>query len=103
MIADVASRRDELRDLCSRFGVRRLDLFGSAARGDFDSAQSDLDFLVEFEPGGPGALTLAAYFDFKLALEALFGRSVDLVEAGAIRNPHLRKSIGESQELVFEA
>ena len=103
MIAEVVSRRAELQDLCRRFGVRRLDLFGSAARGDFDPALSDLDFLVEFEPNEPGALSLATYFDFRDALETLFGRRVDLVEPGAIRNPYLRKSIGESRERVFAA
>ncbi len=100
MIAEVAARRTEVADLCRRFGVRRLDLFGSAARGDFDPARSDLDFLVAFEPE---ALPFSTYFDFKDALETLFGRSVDLVEPGAIRNPYLKKSISESQELVFAA
>jgi predicted nucleotidyltransferase len=100
MIAEVAARRTEVADLCRRFGVRRLDLFGSAARGDFDPARSDLDFLVAFEPE---ALSFSTYFDFKDALESLFGRSVDLVEPGAIRNPYLKKSICESQELVFAA
>ena len=48
MIADIALHREELRDLCRRFHVRRLEVFGSAARGDFDPARSDIDFLVEF-------------------------------------------------------
>jgi len=103
MIAEVGSRRMELADLCRRFGVRRLDLFGSAARGDFDPERSDLDFLVEFEPDARTARSLGGYFDFKDSLETLFGRSVDLVEAGAIRNPYLKKSIEESQERLFEA
>jgi predicted nucleotidyltransferase len=103
MIAEVAARRRELEDLCRRFGVRRLDLFGSAARDDFDPARSDLDFLVEFDRDTPGAFSFATYFDLKEALEALFGRSVDLVEAGAIRNPYLRESIRKSQEPVFVA
>ncbi len=103
MIAAVAARRRELEDLCRRFGVRRLDLFGSAARGDFDPARSDLDFLVEFDRDAPGAMSFATYFDLKDALEALFGRSVDLVEAGAIRNPYLRESISRSQESIFVA
>lgn len=41
-------------ELCRRFGVRRLDLFGSAAMGRFDPQRSDLDFLVEFEPEAQG-------------------------------------------------
>jgi uncharacterized protein len=78
MIADISSRRDELRELCRRFHVRRLDLFGSAAGEDFDPARSDLDFLVEFQPE---ALAFDIYFDLKEALEALFGRKVDLCRA----------------------
>ena len=65
MIADILSRREDLRNLCRRFGVRRFDLFGSAALGDFDPARSDLDFLVEFDQEAPGALSLKTYFDLK--------------------------------------
>jgi len=103
MITDIATHRDELRHLCRRFHVQRLDVFGSAVRGDFDPARSDLDFLVEFEAGAHGAQSLKAYFDFKQSLEALFGRSVDLVEPGAMRNPYLKASIERSREPVFEA
>ena len=47
MIADIALHRAGLRELCCRFGVRRPEVFGSAARGDFNPMQSDIDFLVE--------------------------------------------------------
>lgn len=103
MIDEIASHREELRALCRRFHVRRLDLFGSAARGDFDPARSDIDFLVEFERDHPEALSLKTYFGFKEALEALFGRPVDLVEPGAVRNPYLKASIDASREPVFTA
>ena len=53
MIDDIAARRTELQDLCRRFGVRRLDVFGSAARGDFDPGRSDIDFLYESNPSPP--------------------------------------------------
>ena len=103
MIAEISSHRDEVRELCRRFHVRRLDLFGSAARGDFDPARSDLDFLVEFDLDAPEASSLETFFGFKQALEKLFGRSVDLVEPGAMRNPYLKASIERSREAVFEA
>ena len=103
MIADIALHREELRTLCRRFHVRRLDVFGSAARGDFDPAKSDLDFLVEFDSRAPDALSLKTFFGFKDSLEALFGRSVDLVEPGAMRNPYLKASIERSRETVFAA
>jgi predicted nucleotidyltransferase len=81
MIADIATHREELAALCRRFHVRRLDVFGSAARGDFDPARSDLDFLVEFAAQED---ELAGFLDFKAALEALLARRVDLVDRKAI-------------------
>jgi len=93
MIDEIASHREELRALCRRFHVRRLGLFGSAAREDFDPVHSDIDFLVESDREHPDALSLNTYFDFKETLEALLGRPVDLVEPGAVRNPYRRASI----------
>jgi uncharacterized protein len=82
MIADIALHREELQELCRRFGVRRLDVFGSAARGDFDPARSDVDFLVEFAAQDDD---LAHFLDFKQALETLLDRRVDLVDRKAIQ------------------
>jgi predicted nucleotidyltransferase len=104
MLPLIAERRSEIAALCRRFGVRRLAVFGSAARGaDFDPQRSDVDFLVEFDSHAPGALSLKTFFGFKEALEALFGRSVDLIEPGAMRNPYLKASIEGSREPIFEA
>lgn len=103
MLPLIEERRAEIESLCKRYHVRRLDLFGSAARGDFDPAASDFDFLVEFDRDHHDALSFGTYFGLKEALEALFGRPVDLVEPGAVRNPYLKASIERSRELVFEA
>jgi uncharacterized protein len=103
MIDEIELHREELHELCRRFHVRRLDLFGSAARGDFDPERSDIDFLVEFDRQHPEALAFETYFGLKEALEALLGRPVDLVEPGAVRNPYLKAGIDGSREPVFEA
>ena len=103
MIDEIVQHHEELHALCRRYHVRRLDVFGSAARGDFDPERSDVDFLVEFDRGHPDALSLKTYFDFKDALEALLGRPVDLVEPGAVQNPYLRASIDASREPLFAA
>ena len=98
----IESRRQAVADLCRNNGVRRLEVFGSAARNDFDDARSDIDFLVELadDPqGGP----LDAYFGLKDALEVLFGRTVDLVSMGSIRNPYVMASIERDRQLVFAA
>jgi uncharacterized protein len=106
MIADIAQHRDELRDLCRRFHVRRLDVFGSAARGDFDPARSDLDFLVEFDSGAPEALSLKTYLGLKDAIETLFARKIDLVDRQAIeasRNYIRKRHILAGAEPIYAA
>ena len=93
MIHEIEVHREELQAPCRRFHVRRLDLFGSAARGDFDPERSDIDFLVEFDREHPKALAFETYFGLKEALEALLGRPIDLVEPSAVRNTFLKASI----------
>lgn len=102
MLPLIESRRGELADFCRRFGVRRLELFGSAARGDFDPVGSDLDFLVEFSPGS-SRRALDSYFALKEALEALFGRPVDLVMPDAVTNPYVRADIERSRVTLYAA
>jgi predicted nucleotidyltransferase len=83
MHADIATKREALVVLGRRHGVVRLEVFGSAARGrDFDPAHSDADFLVTFSAEARN--DLVAFDDFKRELEALLGRSVDLVEREAV-------------------
>ena len=91
MIDEIALHRAELHELCRRFHVRQLDLFGSAARADFDLEHSDVDFIVEFECHTP-LHPFDAYFGLKEELEALIGRRVDLVMPAAIRNPTARRA-----------
>jgi hypothetical protein len=98
----VAAHHSELAKLCREFHILRLELFGSALSGAFDSERSDLDFLVEFEPLDPGDYA-TAFFGFKDALEQLFGRPVDLVVASAIRNPYFRRSVDENKALLYAA
>ena len=100
MHAVVESKKAQLAAVCRPFGVRRLEVFGSAARDDFDEAHSDLDFLVEFD-GHPLLGTLQTYFGLKDALEALFERPVDLVSRGAVINPYVAASIDRDRKLVY--
>ena len=104
MIADIAQHRDELRDLCRRFGVRRLEVFGSAARpADFDPARSDIDFLVEF---AVEEMDFRRFLDFKAALEALLDRRIDLVDRKAIessRNYIRKRHILMGAEPIYAA
>jgi predicted nucleotidyltransferase len=93
---------EQLVELCRRFHVKRLEIFGSAATGAYLQESSDLDFVVDFgnQPLGPwGGL----FLDFADALEALFGRHVDLIMPQSIRNPYFRQAVDASRQLVYEA
>lgn len=100
--AEIESHRAEIAQLCARFGVRRLEIFGSAATGAFDPSRSDVDLLVKFDP--PRRMgALEQYFGLKEALEALFGRPVDLVEEGASSNRYFLESVNKSRRLLYAA
>jgi uncharacterized protein len=94
--------RAQLDELCRRYRVRRLDLFGSATRDDFDPQRSDLDFLVEFEDY---RLENASdrYLGLMVDLEDLFGRRIDLVSTKAIENPYFRKEILRTRVPLYAA
>lgn len=102
MIPVIEQRADELKRLCLQYGVRRLDLFGSAATGPYDPEESDLDFLVEFQPAALDAYA-DAYFGLLEALGRLFGRPVDLVVESAIKNPYFLQSVERTRAPVYEA
>jgi uncharacterized protein len=102
MNAVMAEHRTELEALCRRYGVRRLELFGSAATGREKPGRSDLDFLVEFRPAPPGGFA-DAFFGLQESLEALYGKPVDLVVASAIRNPFFRQAVEQTRTLLYAA
>ncbi|MYA87021.1 MAG: DNA polymerase III subunit beta [Boseongicola sp. SB0662_bin_57] len=102
MHAEIATRRDEIAELCRGHRVLRLEVFGSAARGtDFDPVSSDADFLVQFDMSG-GSGGLRRHFGFQEALAAALGREVDLLSA-LPKNKYLLASINEDRELVFDS
>jgi predicted nucleotidyltransferase len=102
MIPLIEQHREALDDLCRRYRVRTLELFGSAADGRFDPARSDLDFLVDFLPLDPGRHA-EAYFGLLHGLEDLFGRKVDLVMRRAVRNPFFRRALDQSRTVLYAA
>ncbi len=71
-----------------RYGVKRIGIFGSFARGE-EREGSDVDILVEFDKGRK---TFDNYMDLKYFLQDLFGRDVDLVTAQALK-PQLKEDI----------
>ncbi len=101
MLTIIDQHRDKIVAHCRRYGVRRLELFGSAATGAFDPQRSDLDFLVEFD-ANPAKL-FDRYFGLKESLEALYGRKVDLVTVGSLQNPYFVDAVNKSRQLVYVA
>jgi len=94
----IEAKKPEIIALCRRYGVSKLDLFGSATSPTWDPDRSDFDFIVEFESYGPGIAQ--RFVGFGDALEELLGRKVDLVSGRAMR-PRFRKSADRSREVVL--
>jgi hypothetical protein len=103
MITLIKNHQKELENLCRRYNVQHLEIFGSAASGEgFDNKTSDIDFLVEFLPMEPREHA-RAYFGLLEALQDMFARPIDLVEIRAINNPYLIESINESRSQIYAA
>ena len=109
MSAEVVVVVDVLQDqqqaivaLCARFGVVRLDVFGSALRDDFRPGESDVDLLVEFAPLEPRELA-DAYFGLLDGLRELLGGEVDLVMSDAVTNPYIAREIERTKQLLYAA
>jgi len=91
--------KEALARLCRRHGIRRLALFGSVLKGT-DRRDSDIDFLVEFEPDAvPGLLGLA---EIEAQLSVLLGRPVDLRTANEL-SPYFRRAVERAAEVQFAA
>lgn len=90
--------KDRIMEYCEKYQVRRLALFGSVLRDDF-GPESDVDVLVEFEPG-----TTVGFFKFmemQNELSDLLGREVDLNTAGFLSR-HFRDDVIEMAEAIYE-
>lgn len=96
----VIKNKKQILELCTKFRVQRLDLFGSAVNSSFNK-HSDYDFLVQFRK-----IPLEEYFEnyigFQLALEELLGRNIDLLEAQTLKNPFLIQSIEKDKVNIYE-
>ena len=91
-----------LRELCRRFRVERLYLFGSATENRFAPQRSDFDFLVALE-NAPASEYSDNFLGLANALEQLLGRRVDLVTEDSIRNPYFKEAVMASRQIVYDA
>ena len=90
---------DQIAEVCRRYRVRELAVFGSAARGEM-RADSDIDLLVDFQPDAPGGLL--AYNGLMLDLSEVLHRRVDLVEREALK-PLLRQAVLSEARTIYAA
>ena len=94
---------DAIAELCNRWQVLELALFGSALRDDF-GPESDVDVLVRFDPGARH--TLLDIVQMQDELSATLGRKADLIERTAVEqspNYRRRRSILQSAETIYAA
>ncbi|HEX5370551.1 MAG TPA: nucleotidyltransferase family protein [Dehalococcoidia bacterium] len=99
-VADLGVKREDLEALCRRWGVAKLQLFGSRARGEA-RPDSDVDLMVTFlSDRTPG---LWKFVTMKDDFEALFGRPVDLIVEGTVSNPYRKASIDRDLAVVYAA
>jgi len=97
------AHREDIATLCRRYGVRRLEVFGSAADPQrFDPTRSDIDLLVEFDAQPAGSYA-DRYFGLLEDLSATLHRSVDRVVERAVRNPYFLESLRASRQLLYAA
>jgi hypothetical protein len=92
--ATVAQRRDEILSVAARHGAHNVRVFGSVVRGEARE-DSDLDLLVDFEPGR----SLLDQVELTLDLEALLGRKVHVVTEGGLYWLLLRRVLKEARPL----
>ena len=103
MIAAIEENIDEIIALCKEHEVVRLEIFGSAVTDEFDPAQSDFDFLVEYPDGYGWGPFGSRHFELQERLEAILGRKVDLVILRNVENPYVIRSIQQSRQLLYAA
>ncbi|MBM5817868.1 MAG: hypothetical protein FJ083_15185 [Cyanobacteria bacterium K_Offshore_surface_m2_239] len=94
------AKLEPLRELCERYGVEKLELFGSAAKGTFDPKSSDIDLIAEFNNRREGNYA-ARFLDFAEGAEALLQRPVDLLTEAMIKNPYFKQAVDESRTTLY--
>src|SRR5208282_623567 len=101
MIAVLEQNREQIAALCRKYGVSKLELFGSAARGDFEAATSDIDLFFEFDSNPTGLAD--RFFGLSEDLERLLGRPVDLVSSQDVQNPYFLQVANQHRITLYAA
>lgn len=102
MVQLVREKLDCITSLCRKHRVRELYLVGSAAGQEFRQGRSDVDFLVEFEPGVRRGFD-GEYFCLLNGLRHVLNTEVDLIERHCVENPYVRASLERSKVPLYAA
>lgn len=98
---EITSRRKSLFELCKKYKVNRLFVFGSSASSNFNSDTSDIDLIAEMDDVNPvekGENIMNLWTE----LEDLFSRKVDLLTSQKFRNPYLQKQVDATKQLIYD-
>ena len=101
MITLIEDNRDAIVELCERFGVRRLALFGSAAKGTYDPATSDIDLLVDL--GDYDDRVGKRFMGFAVAIEGVLGPNVHITTIRSVQSEWFRRELAETAQTIYEA
>jgi predicted nucleotidyltransferase len=102
MVDIIEKHLSEIQQICLRFNVSKLEVFGSALSENFNQTSSDIDFLVEFKPLKQGQ-NANVYFGLLETIKKLLGRDVDLVMTKAIKNPYFLQEINNKRQVLYAA
>ncbi|MCY4195786.1 MAG: nucleotidyltransferase domain-containing protein [Rhodobacteraceae bacterium] len=101
MHPDIESRKKEIAELCRKYQIRQLEVFGSAAREhDFDPESSDFDFIVDYIPVDGGS-TLRRVMGFRRELASVMGCKVDVMDKGARCDPYFMVLVNRDRKTIY--
>lgn len=99
----VAQHLDEIRDLAARYGVEKLEIFGSAMTPDFDEDRSDVDFIVHYPPDYDFGYFAKRLFDLEDEIAETLDRPTQLVMTSALRGSRFRQNADLTRTIVYVA
>ena len=102
MLKTIQNKQQAIKQLCIKYHVKKLEVFGSAVRGDFNPQNSDIDFLVEFTSKGIADYA-NSFFGLQTGLQNLFNTHIELVVSSTIKNPYFLESIEQDRTYLYAA
>ncbi len=99
----VERHRQEILDTCRRFGVARLEVFGSVVTDAFDPERSDVDFIVFYPPGYDFGPWLGRFQELEEALADVLDRRVNLMMDSALKNRWFAREAARTRTVIYDA